>query len=147
MPHQRISYTEILWWGKETLATPDGRKNGDCFSQGLTPSRLKRIPCVNDVINSMLVLEPSTMASNSVMNIILPSNISLDRCEDFLRVVANTAIQSLQLNCTSKEELLDAQKNPEKYPNLIVRVTGFSAKFTSLSNEWQDEVISRNFYD
>ena len=81
------------------------------------------------------------------MNIILPSNISLDRCEDFLRVVANTAIQSLQLNCTSKEELLDAQKNPEKYPNLIVRVTGFSAKFTSLSNEWQDEVISRNFYD
>jgi hypothetical protein len=48
---------------------------------------------------------------------------------------------------TIKEQLLDAQKHPEKYPNLIVRVTGFSAKFTSLSKEWQDEVISRNFYD
>jgi len=43
--------------------------------------------------------------------------------------------------------LLDAQKNPEKYPELIVRVTGFSAKFTSLSPTWQQEVISRNFYD
>lgn len=142
-----LTYTEIRWWGEKTLATPDGRKNGEYFSQGLTPSRLKRIPCVNDVINSMDSLDPSTMAANSVVNIIIPSNISLDRCEGFLRAVAGTAIQSLQLNCTTKEELLDAQKHPERYPHLIVRVTGFSAKFTSLSREWQDEVISRNFYE
>ena len=38
-------------------------------------------------------------------------------------------------------------KLPENYPDLIVRVTGFSAKFTSLSPEWQQEVLSRNFYD
>jgi len=142
-----LTYTEIRFWGDVTLATPDGRKNGEYFSQGLTPSRLKRIPCVNDVINSMATLDPSTMAANSVVNIILPSKIPLDRCEGFLRAAAGTAIQSLQLNCTTKEELLDAQKHPEKYPDLIVRVTGFSAKFTSLSKEWQDEVISRNFYD
>ena len=95
----------------------------------------------------MAMLDPSTMAANSVINIILPSKISLDRCEGFLRAVACTAVQSLQLNCTSKAELLDAQKHPEKYPDLIVRVTGFSAKFTSLSKAWQDEVISRNFYE
>ncbi len=142
-----LTYTEILWWGKETLATPDGRKNGEYFSQGLTPSRLKRIPCVNDVINSLGVLDPSTMAGNSVVNLILPSKIPLDRCEGFLRAIADTATQSLQLNCTTKEELLDAQKHPEKYPDLIIRVTGFSAKFTSLSRQWQDEVISRNFYE
>ena len=87
------------------------------------------------------------MAANSVVNIILPSSIPLDRCEAFLRAVAGTAVQSLQLNCTSREELLDAQAHPEKYPDLIVRVTGFSAKFTSLSPEWQQEVLSRNFYD
>ena len=56
-------------------------------------------------------------------------------------------MQSLQLNCTSKEQLLDAQKHPEKYPDLIVRVTGFSAKFTSLSPEWQQEFLTRNFYE
>jgi len=95
----------------------------------------------------MKCLDGSKMGANSVVNIILPSNISLERCENFLRVIATTAIQSLQLNCVSKEVLLDAQKNPEKYPELIVRVTGFSAKFTSLSPTWQQEVISRNFYD
>ncbi len=142
-----LTYTEIRWWGEKTLATPDGRKNGEYFAQGLTPSRLKHIPCVNDVINSMASLDPSTMAANSVVNIILPSNIPLDRCEAFLRAVSGSAVQSLQLNCTSKEELIDAQKHPEKYPDLIVRVTGFSAKFTSLSRGWQDEVISRNFYE
>jgi len=142
-----LTYTEIRWWGEKTLATPNGRKAGEYFAQGLTPSRLKRIPCVNDVINSLCSLDPSTMAANSVVNIILPSKIPLDRCEGFLRAAASSAIQSLQLNCTTKEELIDAQKHPEKYPDLIVRVTGFSAKFTSLSRGWQDEVISRNFYE
>jgi formate C-acetyltransferase len=142
-----LTYTEIRFWGEKTLATPDGRKNGEYFAQGLTPSRLKQIPCVLDVVNSLACLDASTMAANSVVNIILPNNTPLDRCETFLRVAAGTALQSLQLNCTSREELLDAQKHPEKYPHLIVRVTGFSAKFTSLSREWQNEVITRNFYE
>ncbi len=142
-----LTYTEIRWWGEKTLATPDGRKSGDYFAQGLTPSRLKKIPCVNDVINSMASLDASTMAGNSVVNLIIPSGIPLDRCDGLLRTISCTAIQSLQLNCTSREELLDAQKHPEKYPDLIVRVTGFSAKFTSLSKDWQTEVITRNFYE
>ena len=57
------------------------------------------------------------------------------------------AMQSLQLNCVTKEQLLDAQKHPENYNSLVVRVCGFSAKFTSLSPEWQAEVLSRNFYE
>ena len=141
-----LTYTEIRWWGAETLATPDGRRSGEYFAQGLTPSRLKQIPSVTDVVNSLSHIDPSTLAANSVINVILPPNTPLDACEAFLRACAGTAVQSLQLNCTSREMLLDAQKHPEQYPNLIVRVTGFSAKFTSLSKEWQDEVITRNFY-
>ena len=53
----------------------------------------------------------------------------------------------LNVNVFNRETLLDAQKHPEKYPDLIVRVCGFSAKFTSLSPEWQKEVITRNFYE
>ena len=142
-----LTYTEIRFWGEKTLATPDGRYNGDCFSQGLTPSRLKKIPNVLDVIRSMQYLDGSTMGANSVVNLILPTNTPLDRLEGLLRAIGHTAMQSLQLNCVSKEDLLDAQKHPEKYPQLIVRVTGFSAKFTSLSPQWQEEVITRNFYD
>ena len=143
-----LTYTEIRWWGETTLATPDGRYNGDYFSQGLTPSRLKKIPSVTSVVNSMKALDASTMAANNVVNIILPSNkISLDICEGFLRTLADSAIMSLQLNCVTKEQLLDAQKHPENYPDLIVRVCGFSARFTSLSKEWQQEVLTRNFYE
>lgn len=125
---------------------PNGRKNGDYFSQGLTPSRLKRIESVTDVINSLSAIDKTTLAANSVVNIIIPK-VPLDICEAFLRTAADSAIESLQLNCTTKEQLLDAQKHPEKYPDLIVRVCGFSAKFTSLSPEWQNEVITRNFYE
>lgn len=143
-----LAYTEVRWWGEATRATPDGRKNGDYLAQGLTPSRLNKIPYVTDVVNSMAALDPSIFGGNTVINLILPpAKMSLEVCEAFLRASAHSAIQSLQLNCTSKEELLDAQKHPEKYPDLIVRVTGFSAKFTSLSTEWQNEVITRNFYE
>ena len=88
------------------------------------------------------------MGGNSVVNLILPSSkMDLDICEAILRASTKSSMQSMQLNCTSKETLLDAQKNPEKYPDLVVRVAGFSAKFTSLSPEWQNEIITRNFYE
>lgn len=143
-----ITYTEIRWWAQNIKATPDGRHDGEYFSQGLTPSRLKKIASVTDVITSMKALDASTMASNNVINIILPSNrMTLEICEAFLRTLADSAVMCLQLNCVTKEQLLDAQKHPEEYPDLIVRVCGFSARFTSLSPEWQKEVLSRNFYD
>lgn len=142
-----MTYTEIRFWGEKTLATPDGRYNGDYFSQGLTPSRLKKIPFVTDVVNSMAALDKTQLAGNNVINIILPGTTKLDVCEAFLRATAYSAIESLQLNCVSRETLLDAQRHPEKYPDLIVRVCGFSAKFTSLSPEWQQEVLTRNFYE
>ena len=143
-----LTYTEIRWWGEKTLATPDGRYSGDYFSQGLTPSRLKKISSATNVINSLASLDASTMEANNVVNIILPATkMSLDICEAFIRACAKSSIMSLQLNCTTKEQLLDAQKYPQKYPDLIVRVCGFSAKFTSLTPEWQNEVLTRNFYD
>ena len=143
-----LTYTEIRWWGEKTLATPDGRYAGEYFAQGLTPSRLKKISSVTDVITSLRALDRSTLAANSVVNIILPAGkTDLATCEAFLRATADSAMESLQLNVVSKEQLLDAQKHPELYPDLIVRVTGFSARFTSLSEGWQKEVLTRNFYD
>lgn len=143
-----LTFTEIRFWGEKTLAMPDGRRNGEYFAQGLTPSRLKVIPSVTNVINSLKCLDPSIMAGNSVVNIILPmKRITADVCEALLRTAADSALQSLQLNCIDKEQLLDAQKHPENYPDLIIRVCGFSARFTSLSPEWQQEVLTRNFYE
>jgi len=99
------------------------------------------------VIQSFSALDASEIGGNSVVNVILPNKTTLAHCEAFLRATADSAVQSLQVNCTSREQLLDAQKHPEKYPTLIVRMCGFSAKFTSLSPEWQQEVLTRNFYE
>ena len=142
-----FGYTEVRFWGEKTLATPDGRHNGAYLAQGLTPSRLKKIPFATDVINSISALDKTTMVGGCVVNIILPSDrINTDICEGFIRTVANSSVGSLQLNCTTKEQLLDAQKHPEKCPDLIVRVCGFSTRFTALSPEWQQEVLTRNYY-
>ena len=134
-------------WGESTLATPDGRHNGDYLAQGLTPSRLKQIPFATDVINSISALDKTTMPAGCVVNLILPSDrLNADICESFIRTVAESSVGSLQLNCTTREQLLDAQKHPENYPDLIVRVCGFSARFTALSPAWQQEVLTRNYY-
>ncbi|MBE6612084.1 MAG: hypothetical protein E7632_06295 [Ruminococcaceae bacterium] len=143
-----LTYTEIRFWAEKTRATPDGRHDGEYFSQGLTPSRLHKIGSVFEVLDSFSALDPSKMAGSSVVNIILPGGkIGMEHCEAFVRAAARSGIQSLQLNCVSREQLCDAQLHPENHRNLIVRVCGFSARFTSLSPEWQAEVLSRNFYE
>ena len=61
-----------------------------------------------------------------------------------VRVFAKKGSHMMQPNCNSVEELLDAQRHPERHQDLIVRVCGFSARFVALSKRWQDEVIARH---
>jgi len=140
-------YREFRFWGEKMKATPDGRHDGDLLAQSLNPSRLRRISEVTSTINSVAALDLTKCSGNSLVNILLPVNgVSLQLLDQFERAFANSKLQMLQLNCVSREELLDARNHPEKHQDLIVRVCGFSAKFVALSPEWQEEFISRNTY-
>ncbi len=141
-------YTEVVWWGKNIKATPNGRYNGDVISQGFTPSRLHKIKSVTDVFSGLRYFESSNFSKGTVINVILPAaSSSKEILNAFLRGCAASKAQIMQINCVNKEDLLKAQKEPEKYGHIIVRMYGFSVQFVALSKEYQDEFLSRNFYN
>ena len=138
------AYREFMYWGLKTKATPDGRRNGDRLAQGFSPSEYRCKEGVTTVMNAIGDLPNEALyASNanltfdrSVMNEALMAAV--------IRVFAKKGSHMMQPNCNSVEELLDAQKHPERHQDLIVRVCGFSARFVALSKRWQDEVIARH---
>jgi len=141
-------YREFKFWGDKMKATPDGRHAGDPLALGISPSRLRPISDITSAINSVASLDLTKCACISSMDILLPANgVNPLLLDQFERAFAASKLQLLHLNCVNKEDLLDACKHPEKHQDLVVRVCGFSAKFVSLSPEWQDEFISRNIYE
>ena len=68
---------------------------------------------------------------------------NFDKFVDFIEISLNMGVFQMQLNVVDSKTLIDAQKHPEKYPNLIVRVWGFSAYFNDLPIEYQNVLIKR----
>lgn len=140
-------YREFRLWGEKMKALPDGRYDGDYLAQSLNPSHFRNDQDVTTVLQSLSRIDLTKCAGNSVVNLVLDkTGMTTEVIDALLRGFACLNLQLLQLNCTSREELLDAQKHPEQHQNLIVRICGFSAKFTALSREWQNEVIARRKY-
>ena len=113
----------------------------------MTPSDLHPIQSITGVINCFAELDAAGMAANNVLNVTVPfAAMPLSVWESFIRCSADTAISAFQINCASKEELLDAMEHPENHQSLIVRVCGFSARFVSLPRQVQLDFIKRNNY-
>ncbi|MBR4865315.1 MAG: hypothetical protein IKU11_01395 [Clostridia bacterium] len=141
-------YLEMQRWCPSLRATPDGRRNGDYFERGFTPSRNHPAHAATSVINCMRWVDGSEIAANSVMNVTLPlKEEHLDLLGDYVRSSAESGIGAFQINCVSREELLAARKDPQAHRDIVVRVCGYSAQFVSLSDEIQTEFLSRNFYE
>ena len=70
-------------------------------------------------------------------------NKNFDKFKDFLKISLNMGVFQMQLNVIDSKTLIDAQTNPDKYPNLIVRVWGFSSYFRDLPKDYQDVLIKR----
>ena len=139
-------YREFFQMSKFMRATPDGRRDGEMFAQGIGPSKYHAPDSLTDVVQSVCYLDQQKYVTGS-LDIQLPlGKMTKEQLAVLLRTFAGLGVKHLQLNCVSVEALKAAQIHPEQYQDLIVRVTGFSAKFVALSPEFQEEMIKRHVY-
>ena len=137
-------YTETVRWAETTPAMPNGRRRGDYISQGITPSRYQKPITAVDVLESIHYIDTKKFSSSASITISLPlAKFDMDRLVEFLISVAKSGVPALQPNLVNVNDLLNAQKEPEKYSHIIVRVCGFSAPFILLAPHYQQEIISR----
>ena len=137
-------YREFMYWGAKMKATPDGRHDGDRLAQGFAPSEYRCKEGVTTVMNAIGTLDHTKLYASNANLMFDKGAMNPSIWEAIFRVACQKDMHLLQPNCTSVEDLLDAQAHPERHHDLIVKVCGFSARFTALSKRWQDEIIARH---
>ncbi|MDR0832412.1 MAG: hypothetical protein LBM99_05900 [Bacillales bacterium] len=137
-----------IWYSQDLPATADGRRAKENLSANYSPSLNCNIPGVLSVIKSFT--KPNLINVCNGGPLTLEFHDSLFRNEEGSQKVAmlvQTFValggHQLQLNSINRDTLLDAQKNPEKHKNLIVRVWGWSGYFNELDKVYQDHIIKR----
>lgn len=130
-----------------TPATPDGRRDGEAFADAtLSPSQGRDFRGPTAVLNSAARIDTTRTYNHLLNQKFPPSMLEGDMKETFvnyLRAWGDLAISHVQFNVLNRQTLLDAQRNPADYQDLIVRVAGYSAYFADLSKGLQDSIIAR----
>ena len=134
--------------GAQTGATPDGRLANTPVADGVSPAAGRDVKGPTAAANSVSKLDHYIASNGTLFNMKFhPSALAGESgLESFVALVRGYFDQKgshMQFNVVSRETLRDAQKNPEKYKSLVVRVAGYSALFTTLSRSLQDDIINR----
>ena len=139
-----FSYRDHEHHGQYTQASPDGRRAGDVLADGSSPVQGYDNKGPTLSLNSTTSWEPLRFLGGISVNVKLSPGVSTEQISALIKgYIEQNGIQ-LQFNVVDTETLIDAQKNPDKYGNLLVRIGGYSDYFTKIPTRLQDDVISRS---
>lgn len=137
-----------MWYSKNLPATADGRKAYTPLSADYSPSLTAILSGPLSVVSSFTKPDLVSLCNGGPLTIELHDTVfrnddGIQKTAMLVKSFIERGGHQFQLNTVNRERMLSAQKNPEDYPNLIVRVWGWSAYFVELDKEYQDHIISR----
>ncbi len=139
--------TVHIFFGRVTGATPNGRKTGDPLSDGISPSHGTDRNGPTAVIKSVAKIDHAktggTLLNQKFLPQVLADDEGIVKLAYLIRTYFKLGGHHIQFNVVDATTLRDAQENPEKYKDLIVRVAGYSDYFVDIGKELQDEIIAR----
>ena len=139
--------TVHIYFGRVAGATPDGRKTSEPLSEGVSPvqgaDRQGPTAVIKSVAKMDHVRTGGTLLNQKFSPHLLADEERINKLASLIRSYFKLNGHHIQFNVTTADTLRDAQKNPEKYRDLIVRVAGYSDYFCDLNQDLQDEIISR----
>ena len=136
-----------VYFGEVMIASPNGRLAHKPVSEGISPEKGADTKGPTAVIKSCSKMDHlstgGTLLNQKFAPAVVAGETGLDQMANLVRTYFNMDGHHIQFNVIDRETLIDAQKNPQDYKDLIVRVAGYSDHFHNLSRELQDEIIGR----